>query len=322
MRAARREGFTLVELLVVIAIIGILVALLLPAVQSAREAARRLQCQNNLKQLSLGSVLHMEAHGYLPAGGWGWHWSGDPDRGFGKSQPGGWCYSVLPYIEQGNVHDMGKGTTTAIKRAEQAKVAATPIPTFNCPSCRPAKSRPFVHGTNFNNIDRPAKIARTDYAANAGDGGPDTDGVNEHAGPDNDAAALTWTLQTRHNGVLGLMGEVTPGDISDGLSNTYLVGERYIMPDHYETGLESADDQGQYVGYDRDTIRFGTTTHLPLQHRQGVDQYRNFGSAHSGGWNVALCDGSVTSSSYSIDPELHRRLSNRKDGMVVDQSKR
>ena len=182
-RIFRRSAFTLVELLVVIAIIGILVALLLPAVQSAREAARRLQCKNHIKQLSLGAIMHMETHGYFPSGGWGWHYAGDPNAGFGEKQPGGWCYSILPYVEQISLHDMGKSSTDAVRKAEQAKAAAVPLPIFNCPSRRPCKGRPFVHGTNFNNTDRPPAAQRTDYAACAGTGGQNTSGIGEPAEP-------------------------------------------------------------------------------------------------------------------------------------------
>ena len=107
----RRRGFTLVELLVVIAIIGILIALLLPAVQAAREAARRLQCKNNLKQQALGCMTHNDALGYLPSGGWDFLSLGDPDRGFGEQQPGGWMYSILPYIEHQSIYELGKGLT-------------------------------------------------------------------------------------------------------------------------------------------------------------------------------------------------------------------
>ena len=111
------HGFTLVELLVVITIIGILIALLLPAVQSAREAARRTQCSNNLKQLALACLVHESTHGFFPTGGWGWHWVGDPDMGFDLKQPGGWIYNILPYIEQGALHDLGlEVTDTATKK--------------------------------------------------------------------------------------------------------------------------------------------------------------------------------------------------------------
>ena len=144
-----KTAFTLVELLVVITIIGILIALLLPAVQAAREAARRLQCGNNLKQLGMAALNHEQQQGYLPTGGW-CSWAGEPLRGFGKNQPGGWQYCLLPYMELQELHDLGvnEGPT----RDENMKLAnrlgfkqriQTPVAAFNCPTRRKMTVCPY-----------------------------------------------------------------------------------------------------------------------------------------------------------------------------------
>src|SRR5262245_56637338 len=122
-----RPAFTLVELLVVIAIIGVLVALLLPAVQAAREAARRMQCQNNLKQFGLAFQNHHDQIKHLPTDGWGFNYVGDPDMGFGTEQPGGWTFNILPYCEQKTVYDIAAGKTGPPKFADLAKMVGTPI---------------------------------------------------------------------------------------------------------------------------------------------------------------------------------------------------
>src|SRR5574340_1123999 len=177
---SKRRGFTLVELLVVIAIIGILIALLLPAVQAAREAARRSQCQNNLKQLGTAALHHVDAHGWFPTGGWGWWWVGDPERGAGKLQPGGWAYNILPYLGQEPLWSLGAGMPAAAKR-----VVSTPVETFNCPSRRRVTT--FVKNDSWGgpivayNANHTDRLVRTDYAINCGDqsfnqdyGGPAT----------------------------------------------------------------------------------------------------------------------------------------------------
>jgi prepilin-type N-terminal cleavage/methylation domain-containing protein len=136
------KAFTLVELLVVIAIIGVLVAMLLPAVQSAREAARRIQCSNHLKQIGLGCMNYESTHGHFPSGGWNFNWTADPDRGNSVNQPGSWIYNILDYIEMSNLRNLGAGVTDRnAKKAASIKLHQTPVPTFQCPSRR----RPYIY---------------------------------------------------------------------------------------------------------------------------------------------------------------------------------
>jgi prepilin-type N-terminal cleavage/methylation domain-containing protein len=190
-----KRGFTLVELLVVIAIIGILVALLLPAVQSAREAARRMQCKNHLKQMALAMHNHHTAHGFFPSGGWGWLWTGDPDRGSGKEQPAGWNYSILPFTEQQNVFDLGsdgdKDTITDTQRDGALKRDQTPISFFACPSRRSASLYPRPAGMTYHNGRAVTEAGIMDYAANAGD-----TPAHWYSGPGTIAAAATYNWDT------------------------------------------------------------------------------------------------------------------------------
>jgi len=176
----RRLGFTLIELLVVIAIIGILIALLLPAVQKVREAGNRVRCANNLKQISLAIVNHQMTFRRLPADGWGWMWLGDPDRPNDRRQPGGWIYNTLPFLEQSQLHDLGaRITNEAARRAAAIQMVNTPLPLFYCASRRPCQVYPDVstHGgqdyhTSIFRVHLTSG-ARTDYAACAGDGDHD-----------------------------------------------------------------------------------------------------------------------------------------------------
>src|SRR5215475_8295789 len=141
-----RSGFTLVELLIVITIIGILIGLTLPAVNTAREAARRTQCGSNIKQIAMGMHEHVEAQGFYPSGGWGWYWMGDPDRGYNDKQPGSFWYNTFPYLDLMNLHEMGKDfnstSISSTKTQGNAQAAQTPVAVAICPTRRRAKLYP------------------------------------------------------------------------------------------------------------------------------------------------------------------------------------
>jgi prepilin-type N-terminal cleavage/methylation domain-containing protein/prepilin-type processing-associated H-X9-DG protein len=315
-----RRGFTLVELLVVIAIIGILIALLLPAVQAAREAARRNQCVNNLKQWGLAAANHESITHTLPTGGWGYLWIGDANSGFGPSQPGGWIYNCLPFIEQNLIHDLNFGQGN--KNQGGALLAATPFSGLTCPTRRDAVPYPTAY--TFYNANYVAAVAKSDYAANAG-----SIPIGEGAGPTNlaGAAAYPWGDNSGFNGVSFMRSQVQLRQVTDGTSHTYLFGEKALNPDNYVNGQDTGDDQTAYLGFDCDTVRYATspslfgtnslTTNL-LHDTPGIASYLDFGSAHPGGAQMVMCDGSVHTIAFEIDPTLHSYLASRNDGQAVD----
>ena len=321
----RRIGFTLVELLVVIAIIGILVSLLLPAVQSAREAARRTHCINNLKQLSLGFMTHESAHGHLPTGGWGLAWMGEPDQGFGARQPGGWIYNILPYIEEQAVRDMGSGLDRSARNQKLAVRDATPIKTFVCPTRRDARAYEKKTGRVPNGYTSPAD-ARACYAVNVGD--PRDSHTGSAPATLDGYDTYDWIDRSEQfRGISYERSEVEFAHIVDGTSNTYMVGERYINPDTYLSGGSPDDDWAMYTGQQDDQSRSvyfdpanDKASYVPWQDRKGVTSRYRFGGPHSAGCHMSFCDGSVSIISYSIDASVHWRLGVRDDGKPVSRA--
>jgi prepilin-type N-terminal cleavage/methylation domain-containing protein len=337
----KRKAFTLVELLVVIAIIGILVSLLMPAVQSAREAARRAQCLNHLKQWALGCLQHHDTFGAFPSSGWAWQVSGDPDMGYGREQPGSWLYHVLPFVEEDSVHKLGadgnRTNITAQQRAGAATREQNAVSILYCPSRRAAQ--PYaVNTTSINpcnnntisqrwdNSNPVGAVNRSDYAGNVGPttgsvtagpsaepqlgGGPSAPGSSATTMPD--LSNFAWpAILAKYQGIIHMGSMVKMKQITKGSSKTYLCGEKYLQPEAYEIGIEYTDVESAWRGNDDDTLR--TARLAPLQDQGGLWACSNktFGSAHPSGFHMALCDGSVSSIDYAIDVTVHRENSSR-----------
>jgi prepilin-type N-terminal cleavage/methylation domain-containing protein/prepilin-type processing-associated H-X9-DG protein len=332
------RAFTLVELLVVITIIGILVALLLPAVQAAREAARMVQCQNNLKQISLAAANHEQVHGWFPTGGWGYGWIGDPDGGFGRHQPGGFFYNVLPFIEQEALHDLPLGDPigSTARNHRTMLMMTTPVPGMNCPTRRSAlvypSARDPLNAAPYNCPERKSGF-RGDYRANAGSWfrewlfGPDWNTGQQKADLPDGSPGGVFPDMSKANGITAVRSRTRIVDITDGTSNTYLVGEKPLDPDHYYDGNDgsASDDQCLETGDDRDANGwtwdekdFGGTHYPPYQDTPGYGGYNAFGGPHSAGFGMAFCDGSVKIVGYSIDYVVNTHLGVRNDGYAID----
>jgi prepilin-type N-terminal cleavage/methylation domain-containing protein len=336
-RRSHSRGFTLVELLVVIAIIGILVALLLPAVQAAREAARRTQCQNHLRQIGLAFLTHEDAIGAFPSGGWGYLWTGDPDMGAGERQPGGWAYSLLPFLEEGAVHVVGQGLSQSEKSQRLMLQKTQPIDIFYCPSRRPAELS-LGPEVSRNAANPPGNlVAKTDYAANGGTLAPPENGVGWSTGPDLDCLNTypncNWGNYTEEAISGGFDGTVTPRfpvelrQIADGTSKTMLVAEKWLDVRFYttsyaETTNSCADNNSLYQGYDWDVIRWANRAdaYRPARDLEmhAACTFR-FGSAHTTGFYAVYADGSVHPLEFGIDPLVWEFLGDRNDGQTAAQ---
>jgi prepilin-type N-terminal cleavage/methylation domain-containing protein len=318
-----RRGFTLVELLVVIAIIGLLVALLLPAVQAAREAARRTECKNNVKQLALGMLNFESTMEYFPGDGWGWRWVGDADLPpTGPRQPGSWRYKILPYTEEHALHDMARdgdpNNVTQAQRDLAEKMALEPISWLYCPSRRRAIIL-LISPIEFHNMNPVKEAAQSDYMANWGD----TQNVFD-PGPPSLAAGLAgegffsktnrpYTPDEPIMGIVHIRSQIGMGRITDGASKTYLVGEAAVP--------STNDSSATFEGVSGSVFAHGWTASAylsPIPDRESVWDWPNlnlrYGSAHAASFHAAMADGSVHSLDFDIDQTVHRANANRADG--------
>jgi len=325
MQRNNNHGFTLVELLVVIAIIAMLVTLLLPAVQAAREAARRTQCINNLKQIGLAVLTHESSRGMFPGGG-DTPWPLIQDNVVNGAQLGpekhgfSWAFQILPYMEELSVQSLT--TTQQIER--------TKVPMYVCPSRRELNPSSGQGGRIL-----------MDYASATPRGGTTSDrGFTPY--PVNNENSFwqgsIWTVP-RNKKYYGLIvranawppdtklstGSSTPttaGKVADGLSKTMLIGEKRLRIDRYATG-DWMDDRGWSDGWDPDTER---STNHPIGRDIRSDQAPldnrffgfHFGSAHGTGMHAVFGDNAVHRISYDIDRQIYDNMGARRDGLVIE----
>jgi prepilin-type N-terminal cleavage/methylation domain-containing protein len=326
-RNPKRGGFTLVELLVVIAIIGVLVGLLLPAVQAARESARRTQCSNNQKQIGIAFHNFQDTYKHLPNGGRDGHHETEATTVCCRSKTVhgfNWTFHILPFMEQNNIfeladYDADPDPSSGNYHPAEDLVAQQAIEVYYCPSRR----FPIPLGSG--------KFYRCDYAGNAGE--------RTEAG-----------VRTKTNG--GLTGVVVQTDLSkmrvetirDGSSNTLMVAEKGLHLDaHNDAGEDGGDNERwSNAGWDEDVVRWGAgklndgtvyglpplpdnkapapPTYTPVVDAGGrswTKWHPYFGGPHPGGIVAVLGDGSVRSINFEVEHEVFRRLSHSRDRLPV-----
>ena len=288
MRIRNRAGFTLVELLVVIAIIGILIAMLLPAIQAAREAARRMSCSNNLAQLGVALHNYEAAHEALPPG------TVNP-QGPIRSEPIGyhmsWMVQILPYIEEG-VTFRYVDFSVGVYDKKNAPVRDVPIPLFICPS---------------------------DY-------GNEREGIrmSNYAGCHHD---VETPIDADNHGVFFLNSRIRSSDVPDGSSHTIFVGEKLIDTDDLgwmsgtratlrNTGMSMAQVGGYGAYYGAGSPADESDQAGPAAGETPALEVGGFGSCHPGITNFLFGDGSVQSLSGNIDPIAYQQMGHRADGQL------
>jgi len=290
---SRRIAFTLVELLVVIAIIGVLIALLLPAVQAAREAARRTSCFNKLKQIGLALQNYHDTHHVLPPG-----WiATEPSTGkpLAEGEPGwGWASMILPFMEQQTVSESLIDFTRPILDPQNDPARVHVLTDFRCPS-DPADDL-FDLGTAGNPQTPLTQLATSNYIGVFG-----TTLIE-------DCEGLTAGDVCEGEGLFYHLSHIRFAEITDGLSNTLMVGER-------ASRFGNSTWLGVVPGADEAFARvLGVADHPPNAAGGHLD---DFSSEHPAGTNILLGDGSVRLIAETIDLQVYRALATRAGGETV-----
>lgn len=351
----QHAGFTLVELLVVIAIIGILIGMLLPAVQQVREAARRSQCMNNLKQDGLGALNYESAFGHFPTAGGcsdAYHDPAQAKKALFGFENAGWMYQILPYLEQNTTYDQRATTGFIDPPVGALAVAEVQVPSFTCPSRAPRVA-------TYNLLT----LSLSDYAGVLGPFADENGPVPRHntytqqSGKEQDGnfeATFKGIIvkgghatSTANSGIASSIAKhetVDFGAIADGSSNTILFMEKSVNAQNYSYARASQYDDWWDTGYshsaDYGTMRmfsfpsgsawFGDEALAAIPDNQqrsekysqhwtdGRSHELGFGSAHPGTVTAVFGDGSVRSISNSTAVATLVALGQRDDGLVID----
>ncbi|TWT32490.1 Type II secretion system protein G precursor [Posidoniimonas corsicana] len=308
-RRRRQTGFTLVELLVVIAVIGVLIALLLPAVQSARESSRRAACQNSLRQVGIAIVNFESTQNRFPAGK---KWSS------ARSNPNSFDYSwssfILPHLEEGAIY-REINFSRAATDPENIQAASQLIPAYLCPSAVQLEAHRSAEGRLINLGGQPGEgMACIDYL---GISGPDKDKANPVTGEDygRQRGVLLGTKGLPNEDTITEPPKVTTAKITDGLSKTIMViecsGRGVDMNKHGE--IKSYN--GAWVSGDNIShIKKGINDEVP----PAVWEDERVFSDHPGGAHALACDGSVHFLNQGLEPEMLRSLCSRDGDELVE----